>query len=74
MEPEVIAFLKRVALSIFIAFGWLAVNTVVGIRFNLAFVETSWTAGNVLFYIWLVGSFVLMLVYFVRMWKNTVKW
>ena len=73
MEPEVIEFLKRVTLSIFLAFLWLAINTTIGIKFNLAFVEEKVTIGNVFFYIWLVTSFILLLFFFIRLWREALK-
>ena len=73
MEPEITAFLKRVALSIFIAFCWLAVNATIGIRFNLAFADDRISLGNILFYIWLLTSFVAMLIFFVRLWRKALK-
>jgi hypothetical protein len=74
MEPEVVAFLKNVALCIFLTFSWLAVNVVIGLKFNLAFINGSISAGNILFYIWMAASFVIMIIYFIRLWKNTEKW
>lgn len=74
VEPEVVAFLKKIALSIFISFCWLALNVTVGLRFNLAFVNGSVSLGNILFYIWMTGSFIAMLIFFIRMWKQTTKW
>lgn len=74
MEPEVVAFLKRVALSIFLSFFWLALNVTIGIRFQLAFINKTYTWGNIVFYIWLVISFVAMLFYFVHLWRKTEKW
>lgn len=73
MEPEVVAFLKRVGLSMSIAFFWLSINTIVGIKFNLAFIDTKMTVGNVIFYVWMVGSFLGMLWFFVRLWRESFK-
>ena len=73
MEPEVVAFLKRVALSIFIAFCWLVINTIVGVKFDLAVVEDHVTIGNVLYYIWLIGSLIFMLLFFLRLWRQVPR-
>ena len=67
MEPEVLAFLKRVALSIFVAFCWLAINVILGVKFDLAEVEGHITIGNILYYIWLAGSLILILFFFLRL-------
>ncbi len=74
MEPEVVAFLKRVALSIFLTFCWLALNVTVGLRFNLAFVDGSVSLGNILFYIWMVISFIVLLIYLLKLWSKVEKW
>lgn len=74
MEPEVVAFLKRVGLSIFLTFCWLALNVTVGLRFNLAFVEGSVSLGNILFYIWMVISFIMLLIYLLKLWSKVEKW
>jgi TRAP-type C4-dicarboxylate transport system permease small subunit len=73
MEPDIVAFLKRVALSIFFVFCWLAINVIIGVRFDLAEVEGHITIGNVLYYIWLVGSLIVMLFFFLRMWRQVTK-
>jgi hypothetical protein len=70
MEPEVLAFLKRVALSIFLAFCWLAINVIIGVKFDLAEVKGHVTIGNVLYYIWLIGSLILMLLFFLHLWRQ----
>ena len=74
MEPEVVAFLKRVAQCIFISFCWLAITVVVGLRFDLAFVDGRVSVGNIIFYLCMAASFVAMIVYFIRLWRNTSKW
>jgi len=74
MEPEVIAFLKRVAFSIFLSFVWLALTVIVGLKFNLAFVVGSVTPGNILFYVWMIISFIMLLIYLVKLWNKAEKW
>ncbi len=73
MEPEMIAFLKRVALSIFLAFFWLAINTTIGIKFNLAFIDQKVTIGNIIFYVWLTASFIFLLLFFIHLWRDALK-
>ncbi len=74
MEPEVVAFLKRVGLSLFLSFCWLALNVTIGLKFDLAFVDGSISAGNILFYVWMTISFILLLAYLIHLWKNAEKW
>jgi hypothetical protein len=73
MEPEVIALLKRVALSILLAFCWLAMNVTIGVKFDLAVAENHVTIGNVLYYIWLVGSLILLLLLLLRLWRQVPR-
>ncbi len=74
MEPEVVAFLKRVAFSIFLLFFWLVTTVVIGLKFNLAFINGSLSTGNVLFYVWMIGSFISLLLYLIKIWKKAEKW
>ena len=73
MEPEVVAFLKRVAVCILLAFCWLVINVILGVKFDLAVVEEHVTIGNVLYYLWLVGSLVLLLLFFIRLWRQVPR-
>ena len=73
MEPELVAFFKRVALSILLAFCWLVINVTIGLKFDLAYIEDHITAGNVIYYIWLVGSLISLLLFFLRLWKQVPK-
>lgn len=73
MEPEVVAFLKRVALCIFLAFCWLAINVIIGVKLDLAVVENHITIGNVLYYIWFLASLVLLLLFFIRLWRQVPR-
>lgn len=74
MEPEVIAFLKRVAFSIFLLFSWLVLTVVVGLKFNLAFIGGSVSPANVLFYVWMIASLISLLLYLIKIWQKTKKW
>jgi len=73
MEPELVAFFKRIALCMLLAFCWLMLNTIIGIKFDLAVVENHVTIGNVLYYIWLIGSLILLLLFFIRLWRHAPK-
>ena len=68
MEPEMVAFLKRVGNSIGIAFVWLAINAIAAIKGDNAFVGEHITIGNVLFYVWFILSLVLLIYIYKRMW------
>jgi hypothetical protein len=68
MEPETLAFLKRISLTLLIALVWLAINATAAIKGDNAFIGDHLTLGNVLFYIWLVISLVLLLFIYKKMW------
>ena len=68
MEPETLAFLKRVGYSIFIALAWLAINATAAIKGDNAFVGEHITLGNVLFYIWFIISLIILLSIYKKMW------
>jgi hypothetical protein len=71
MEPEIRAFLVRIANSIAMVLLWMLVNMVAGIKYNLAFFEHAPKWYNYLYYAWLVGSLALLLRYLKNKWKNT---
>jgi hypothetical protein len=68
MEPEMVAFLKRIGLTIFLALLWLAINATAAIKGDNAFIGDHITIGNVLFYLWFVISLIILLWIFKRMW------
>ena len=68
MEPEMVAFLKRIVKSLTIAFCWLAITATAAIKGDNAFIGESVTPGNVLFYLWLVISIIILVVIFKKMW------
>jgi len=68
MEPEMVAFLKRISLTILIALLWLAINATAAIKGDNAFIGKHITIGNVLFYVWFVISLVILLWIYKRMW------
>lgn len=71
MEPEIRAFLVRIANSIAMTLLWMLVNMVAGIRYNLAFFEGMPKWYNYIYYLWLVGSLALLLLYLKRKWRHT---
>jgi len=71
MEPEVRAFLIKIVNSIGMVLLWMLVNMVAGIRYNLAFFEHHPKWPNYLYYVWLLGSFALLVIYLKNKWKNT---
>jgi hypothetical protein len=72
MEPEMVAFLKRVGKSLMVAFFWLAITVTAAVKGDNAFVGDHITIGNVLFYIWFIISIVILLWILRKMWFGKV--
>ena len=73
MEPELKEFLTRIAKSISIILLWMLVNTLFGIKMGYIFLDEKITLWHVIYYIWLVASFIIIFLYIKKMWKNAPK-
>ncbi|HEX3025403.1 MAG TPA: hypothetical protein VHP12_09345 [Chitinophagaceae bacterium] len=73
MEPEVRAYLVRILNSISYTVVWLISNTTAGIQFGYAFIEQKITAGNIIFYLWLLISTVIFIWLMIRLWKKPLN-
>ena len=69
MEPEVREFLLKIVQSISMGMVWLLINMTIGIYYGFAFFEGSPTAGNYLYYIGCLGSFILLILM-----RNKLNW
>jgi hypothetical protein len=69
MEPDIKNFLSKIMASVSMALLWLLINTTIGIGFNYAFFENKPSAGNYIFYGWLLLSLFLLILYFRKKWK-----
>lgn len=69
MEDETREFLVRIMQTVSIVLLWMMVQVFAGIYKGYAFFETrpNWT--NYVYYIFLVVSFVLLLIHLKRKWK-----
>lgn len=72
MEPEMVAFLRRVGKSIFLFLIWLAVNVTAAIKGDNAFIDDHVRVANVLFYIWFIVSTIILLRVLKKMWYKPV--
>jgi hypothetical protein len=70
MEPEVRAFLQRIVWSLSATLVWLLINTIAGLRFQLAVFDQTHQLGTIIFYFWFLGSFVLLFKIFKNLWRN----
>jgi hypothetical protein len=69
MEPEMAAFLKRVGKTLSIAFCWLAITAIAAIKGDNAFIGTRIRIGNVLFYVWLIVSIIILIRLYKMIWS-----
>lgn len=70
MEPEVKEFLIKIMQSISMGVVWLLINMSIGIYFGLAFFEGSPSLGNYIYYLFFLGSLVLLILYLRKKWKG----
>jgi hypothetical protein len=69
MEPEVGAFLARIAKSISLILLWMLINTFFGVRKELFFLDEKITAWHIVFYIWFLASGIFIYWFIVKIWK-----
>lgn len=69
MEPEVREFLQRIVWTLSVALLWLLINTIAGLRFELAILDGTHQLATIFFYGWLLLSLFLMLKLFKKWWK-----
>jgi hypothetical protein len=69
MEPEVRAFLVRIANTISIVLLWMIFNLVAGIKYNLAFFDGSPAWFNYLYYAFFIASLGLLIRHLYKKWN-----
>jgi hypothetical protein len=70
MEDDAKAFLLRIVRSITVGLLWLLINMTFGLYLGWLVFEGAPTLGNFIFYAWLIISFALMILYFIRTWRG----
>jgi hypothetical protein len=73
MEPDAREFLIRVMQSVFMSFLWMAVNSTLGIMFDLAFIHDKISIANIIFYIWFLASLAFLIRFYIRLWKKPLQ-
>ena len=73
MEPEIKEYLLRIAKTVFMCLLWMAVNSTIGIMFDLAFIHDKISLPNIIFYVWFVVTLALLVWYYVRLWKKPLS-
>ena len=72
MEPQLLQFLNRIMRTIGLAVLWMTLNSSLGIMWGYAFVENSWKLGNVLFYCFLLVSFIGLAYTLFTIWRHPI--
>ena len=68
MDPEVAKYFKKILNSLFAGLMWLFINITGGIYFGLAFSNEYPLFVNILFYVWLAASLILLLWFYYKTW------
>lgn len=72
MEPQLLQFLNRIMRTIGLGLLWMILNSSLGIMWGYAYIESSWKLSNVLFYIFLVLSFIGLLYVLYKIWRHPI--
>lgn len=72
MEPGVKQYLVRILNTLALGLLWMAINSTLGIMYDLAFVHERVTTGNIIFYIWFVISLVAYLWWVIHVWSKPI--
>lgn len=72
MEEDAARLLLKVVKTITIVIIWLMLSMVIGIYFGWMFFYKSPTLGNFICYGFVAGTFVLMIIYLYRLWKEDI--
>jgi hypothetical protein len=72
MEPQLLQFLNRIMRTIGLGLLWMILNSSLGIMWGYAYIESSWKLSNVLFYIFLVLSFIGLLYVLYKIWHHPI--
>lgn len=70
MEPDIKKYLAKLLNSMSIVLIWLLINAMLGIYLEWAFFNDGIQLVNIIFYIWFLASFIFLLYYLYKQWKN----
>jgi hypothetical protein len=68
-EPDIKDFLKRIVKSLLLGLIWLFVNMTLGFYFDLLPIYGRLSTGNVIFYLFLLGSGFFYFRWLYRIWS-----
>jgi hypothetical protein len=69
MDPEMRRYFRKIMSSFSWGAMWLISISTLGIFFQLGFVAEGFKWYNILFYVILIGSLVMLLRYYYKMWR-----
>ena len=72
MEPKLVQFLNRIIRTIGLVVLWMTLNSSFGIMWGYAFVEGVWRLSNILFYSFLLLSFIGLLYVLYQIWRHPI--
>ena len=70
MEEDVKDFLQRIVWSVSLGLLWLTTTIGIGAYNHLLVPEPSIRISNIIFYIWMAGSLVALIIINMRIWKK----
>ena len=70
MEPDIKKYLAKLLNSMSIVLIWLLINAMLGIYLEWAFFNDGIQLVNIIFYICFLASFIFLLYYLYKQWKN----
>ena len=73
MEPGIKEFFRRIVTTISLLILWMMINVTLGIKYNLAFFETSAQWYNIVFYVWLLASLVILIWLCLKIWQKPIE-
>ena len=72
MEPQLLQFLNRIMRTIGLGLLWMILNSSLGIMWGYAYIESIWKLSNILFYIFLLLSFIGLLFVLYKIWRHPI--
>jgi hypothetical protein len=70
MEPEVRIFLQKVSSTLGLSLIWMMINLTFGIYYKWGYVYDKVDTINIIFYIFLLLSFLFLVWYIFKTWRN----
>ncbi len=70
MEPEIRSFLIRIVKSLSMGLLWMFINLLFGVKWGLLFLDGKVSIWNYVYYGWLVISFIGLIWYIKKVWKD----